>query len=155
MAGAAFIALQTAQTVGRLSADRVVTRFGDRAVARAGAATTGLAMTAAPLLPTPTTTVVAFGLVGLGIATLMPATARAAAALPGLPPGTGLMVIGSVDRVALIVGTAGWRDRGRRRFRVGLALIPVATAMVLLLSVALRNRHTETKRYVDREYEPS
>ena len=34
--GLGFIALQTMQTVGRLLGDRVVTRYGDRAVARAG-----------------------------------------------------------------------------------------------------------------------
>lgn len=67
MAGAAFIALQVMQTIGRLVADRVVARFGGRAVARTRAATAGLAMTAALLLPAPATTVIAFGVVGLGI----------------------------------------------------------------------------------------
>jgi hypothetical protein len=39
--GLGFIAVQTCQTVGRLLGDPAVTRFGDRAVARAGA---GLAL---------------------------------------------------------------------------------------------------------------
>jgi MFS family permease len=148
MAGTAFIALQATQTVGRLFADRLVTRFSDRAVARAGATMAALAMTAALLLPAPVTTVVAFGVVGLGIATLMPATARAADALPGLPPGTGLTVIGSVDRVALIaaaplVGAVA----DAHGLRVGLALIPVAAVTVLLLSTTLHNRDITTKRH--------
>ncbi|PWK80687.1 putative MFS family arabinose efflux permease [Lentzea atacamensis] len=148
MAGTAFIALQAAQTVGRLFADRVVTRFGDRAVARAGATTAGVAMTAALLLPNPVTTVVAFGLVGLGIATLMPATARAVDALPGLPPGTGLTVIGSVDRLALIAAAplvGALADA--YGLRVGLALIPMAALTVLLLSTTLHNRDIETERH--------
>lgn len=156
MAGAAFIALQAMQTVGRLFADRVVTRFGDRAVARAGAATAGLAMTAALLLPTPVTTVVAFGVAGLGIATLMPATARAADALPGLPSGTGLTVIGSVDRVALIVAAPlVGAIADAHGLRVGLALIPVAAVTVLLLSATLHNRDVETNRHVVQEHELS
>lgn len=148
MAGTAFIALQATQTVGRLFADRVVTRFGDRAVARGGAVMTGLAMSAALLLPAQVTTVVAFGVVGLGIATLMPATARAADAIPGLPSGTGLTVIGSVDRLALIaaaplVGAVA----DALGLRVGLALIPVAAVTVVLLSATLHNRDAETKRH--------
>ena len=44
VSGLGFIALQSTQTVGRLLGDRVVTRYGDRAVARAGAALAGVAM---------------------------------------------------------------------------------------------------------------
>jgi fucose permease len=148
VAGAAFIALQAMQTIGRLVADRVVTRFGDRAVARTGAATAGLAMTAALLLPAPVTTVIAFGMVGLGIATLMPASARAADAIPGLPPGTGLTLIGAVDRLALIaaaplIGVVA----DAYGLRVGLALIPVAAVTVVLLAATLHNRDMGPKRH--------
>jgi MFS family permease len=136
------------QTIGRLVADRVVTRFGDRAVARTGAATAGLAMTAALLLPAPVTTVIAFGMVGLGIATLMPASARAADAVPGLPPGTGLTLIGAVDRLALIaaaplIGVVA----DAYGLRVGLALIPVAAVTVVLLAATLHNRDMGPKRH--------
>jgi MFS family permease len=141
MAGTAFIALQALQTIGRLFADRVVTRFGDRLVARAGATTAGLAMTLALTFPAPVTTVIAFGVVGLGIATLMPASARAADAIPGLPPGMGLTLIGSVDRLALIasaplIGAVA----DAYGLRVGLALIPVAAAAVVVLAAILHNR---------------
>jgi MFS family permease len=152
VAGAAFIALQAMQTIGRLVADRVVVRFGDRAVARTGAATAGLAMTAALLLPTPATTVIAFGMVGLGIATLMPASARAADAIPGLPPGTGLALIGAVDRLALItaaplIGAVA----DAHGLRVGLALIPLAAVTVVLLAATLHNRDIGPKRHPAQE----
>ena len=51
VSGLGFIALQATQTVGRLLGDRVVTRHGDRAVARAGAGLAGCAMVAALAVP--------------------------------------------------------------------------------------------------------
>lgn len=141
VAGTAFVVLQAMQTFGRLFGDRVVTRFGDRAVARAGATMAGLAMTLALVFPAPVTTVVAFGVVGLGIATLMPASARASDAVPGLSPGMGLTLIGSVDRLALIVaapliGVVA----DAYGLRIGLALIPAAAAAVVVLAATLRSR---------------
>ncbi len=140
MAGTAFIALQATQTIGRLLGDRAVTRFGDRAVARTGATTAGLAMAVALIFPAPVTTVIAFGIVGLGIATLVPASARAADTAPGLPPGLGLTLIGTVDRLALIaaaplIGAVG----DAYGLRTGLALIPVGAAVVVILAVTLHD----------------
>ena len=51
VSGLGFIALQSTQTVGRLLGDRVVTRYGDRTVARAGAALAGVAMAVGARLP--------------------------------------------------------------------------------------------------------
>ena len=41
VAGLAFVSLQVAMTVGRLVGDRVIDRFGQRRVVRAGGAVTG------------------------------------------------------------------------------------------------------------------
>lgn len=138
LGGAAFIALQGAQTIGRLLGDRAVTRFGDRAVARAGALLGGSAMAAALAAPSPAGTIVAFGVVGLGIGTLIPASMRAADALPGLRPGVGLTVVGTVIRLSLllsppIVGVVA----DAASLRVGLLVVPLAAVVVLVLASAL------------------
>jgi MFS family permease len=134
--GLGFIALQSTQTVGRLLGDRVVTRYGDRAVARAGAALAGGAMAAALAAPQIATTVIAFGVVGLGIGTLIPAAMRAADAL--LPQGMGLMLVGSVLRLALLIAPPViGLVADAESLRVALAVIPLAAATVLLLSPAL------------------
>ncbi len=136
--GLGFIALQTCQTVGRLLGDPAVTRFGDRAVARAGATLGGCAMAAALATSSPLATVAGFGAIGLGIGTLIPASMRRADELPGLPPGAGLTVVGTIDRIAIFVAppvigavadVAG--------LRVGLLAMPLAMAVVVLLAGAL------------------
>jgi len=138
VAGLGFIALQMLQTVGRLVGDRAVTRFGDRAVARAGAAIAGGAMAAALAVPTIETTVLAFGAVGLGIGTLIPASLRTVDDIPELPPGVGLTLVGSVDRIMILaspplIGVIA----DAYGLRVGLIVIPVAALLVLLLARAL------------------
>ncbi len=136
--GLGFVALQGMQTLGRLLADRVVTRYGDRAVARVGAALAGCAMTAALVWPAAVTTVLAFGVVGLGIGTLIPAALRTADALPHLPSGAGVSLVGTLPRMALLgspllVGVTA----DAYGLRVALAVIPLAALLVLCLASAL------------------
>ena len=52
----AFVALQTAMTVGRLTGDRVVDRFGQRNVVRSGGVLIAVAMGCALAFPSPATT---------------------------------------------------------------------------------------------------
>ncbi len=136
--GLGFVALQGMQTLGRLLADRVVTRYGDRAVARVGAALAGCAMTAALVWPAAVTTVLAFGVVGLGIGTLIPAALRTADTLPRLPSGAGVSLVGTLPRMALLgspllVGVTA----DAYGLRVALAVIPLAALLVLCLASAL------------------
>jgi len=141
VAGLGFVALQSRQTLGRLFGDRVVARYGDRRVARAGAALAGLSMLAALTVPTPATTIVALGAVGLGIGTLIPASMRAVDQVPSLSPGTGLMAVGTVLRVAVLTSSAliGIIADGAG-LRVGLLVVPTATALLLLLSRSLPDK---------------
>ena len=102
-AGLGFVALAVAMTVGRLTGDRVVDRFGQRRVARAGGALTAAGMGLALALPSVPTTLVGFALAGLGVATLIPAVYQAADELPGLPHGLGLAVINWLLRIGFLV----------------------------------------------------
>jgi MFS family permease len=138
VSGLGFVALQTCQTLGRLLGDRVVTRYGDLAVARAGTALAGGAMAAALAVPATASTVLALGAVGLGIGTLIPASMRTADNLPGLPPGVGLTLAGSVNRIAMLaapplIGVVA----DTYSLRAGLLVIPLAAALTLLLAPAL------------------
>ncbi|MEU4561924.1 MFS transporter [Actinoplanes sp. NPDC023936] len=92
VAGLAFVALQVAMTVGRLTGDRVVDRFGQRAVVRAGGAVAALGMGLALAFPSVPATLIGFALAGLGTATLVPAAMHSADELPGLREGVGLTV---------------------------------------------------------------
>ncbi|WP_315094440.1 MFS transporter [uncultured Cellulomonas sp.] len=102
-AGLAFVALQVAMTVGRLTGDRVVDRFGQRRVARTGGFAIALGMGLALGVPSLATTLVGFALAGLGVATLIPAVMHTADELPGLPAGVGLTVVSWLLRVGFLV----------------------------------------------------
>jgi MFS family permease len=102
-AGLGFVALSVAMTVGRLTGDRVVDRFGRRRVARAGGALTAAGMDLALALPSVPATLAGFALAGLGVATLIPAVYQAADELPGLPHGVGLAVINWLLRIGFLV----------------------------------------------------
>jgi MFS family permease len=141
VSGMGFIALQGLQTIGRLLGDGLVTRFGDRAVAIAGSALAGSAMALALAVPTAPGTVLGFAAVGLGIGTLIPAAMRAADAVPGLPRGLGLALVGTLNRVSLLAGpplvglvadAAG--------LRVALLAIPAAALVLLGLAPVLAGR---------------
>lgn len=102
-AGLAFVALSAAMTVGRLTGDRAVDRFGQRRVVRAGGALTAGGMGLALALPSIPTTVLGFALAGLGVATLVPAVYHAADELPGLRRGLGLAVVNWLLRIGFLV----------------------------------------------------
>ena len=102
-AGLGFVALSVAMTVGRLTGDRVVDRFGRRRVARAGGVLTAAGMGLALALPSVPATLAGFALAGLGVATLIPAVYQAADELPGLPHGVGLAVINWLLRIGFLV----------------------------------------------------
>ena len=139
--GLAFVALQGAMTVGRLTGDRVVDRFGQRAVAVAGGALIAAGMGAALALPSVPATLVGFALAGLGVATLVPAAMHAADELPGVPHGVGLTVVSWLLRVGfllspplvgLVADAAG--------LRVGLLGVVAAGLGVVLLGRVLVGR---------------
>ncbi|MGP4018988.1 MFS transporter [Saccharopolyspora sp. 5N708] len=138
LAGMVFVALQAAQTVGRLSGDRIVNRFGYRAVARTGGVLVVVAVGAALLWPSIPTTVIGFAVAGWGIATIIPAGFHAADELPGLPSGAGLAVVGWVYRLGTlavppIVGLLA----DAVSLRLGLVVVPIAGVAIVLLAARL------------------
>ena len=138
VAGLGFVALQTMQTVGRLLGDRIVTRFGDRAVARGGAALAGTGVGIALLIGSPAAAIAGFGVAGLGIATLIPAAMRHADGLPGLRAGVGLTLVGTVSRVGSLgapplVGFLA----DTFSLRIGLLVVPAAAVVLIVLARVL------------------
>ncbi|MFB8382846.1 MFS transporter [Streptomyces rubiginosohelvolus] len=136
-----FIALVGAQFIGRIIGDRLVDRFGQRAVARAGGLITAVGMGLALAVPTLPGTVLGFALAGFGVATLVPAAMHEADALPGLKPGSGLTIVSWLMRLGFllsppIVGQVA----DAAGLRTGLLVIPAAGVLVVLLAGVLRAR---------------
>ncbi|WP_435859690.1 MFS transporter [Streptomyces rubiginosohelvolus] len=141
LAASGFIALVGAQFIGRIIGDRLVDRFGQRAVARSGGLITAVGMGLALAVPTLPGTVLGFALAGFGVATLVPAAMHEADALPGLKPGSGLTIVSWLMRLGFllsppIVGQVA----DAAGLRTGLLVIPAAGVLVVLLAGVLRAR---------------
>lgn len=136
-----YIALVGFMFIGRMTGDRLVDRFGERAVARSGGLITAAGMGAALAFPSVPGTIAGFAAAGLGVATVIPAAMRAADELPGLRAGTGLTVLTWLMRVGflgapLIVGVVA----DATSLRAGLLTVPVAGAVLVVLAGVLGSR---------------
>jgi MFS family permease len=136
-----YVALVGFMFVGRMVGDRLVDRFGERAVARAGGLITAVGMGTALAFPSVPATIAGFAAAGLGVATVVPAAMRAADELPGLRPGTGLTILTWLMRAGflgapLIVGVVA----DATSLRVGLLIVPVAGLALILLARVLSAR---------------
>jgi MFS family permease len=136
-----YVALVGFMFIGRLIGDRLVDRFGERAVARAGGFVAAAGMGCALAFPSVPGTIAGFAAAGLGVATLIPAAMHGADQLPGLRPGTGLTAVTWLMRVGffgapLLVGVVA----DATSLRVGLLSVPVAGVVVMALAGALSAR---------------
>lgn len=130
-----YVALMGCMFIGRLSGDRLVDRFGERAVTFTGGLVIATGMGAALAFPSVPGTIAGFAAVGLGVATLVPAAMHGADQLPGLRPGTGLTAVAWLMRVGfvasppvvgLLADAAG--------LRTGLLSVPAAGLLVAVLA---------------------
>lgn len=144
VAALGFVALQGAQFVGRILGDRLVDRFGQRAVARVGGALVFVGMGQALAFPSVGTTILGFALAGFGVATLIPAAMHAADMLPGFRAGTGLTLVSWLMRLGFLaapplIGAVA----DASSLRVGLLLVPAVGLVVLALSGVLAGRRQQ------------
>lgn len=137
----AYIAVVGFMFVGRLIGDRLVDRFGERTVVRAGGVLAAVGMGAALAFPSVPGTIAGFAAAGFGVATLIPAAMHRADQLPGLRPGSGLTVLTWLMRIGffgapLLVGVVA----DATSLRVGLLAVPIAGLVVVALAGALSAR---------------
>jgi MFS family permease len=146
LAAFGYVALVGFMFIGRLVGDRLVDRFGERAVARAGGFVAAAGMGAALALPSVPGTIAGFATAGLGVATLIPAAMHGADQLPAVRPGTGLTAVTWLMRVGffgapLFVGIVA----DATSLRVGLLSVPVAGVVVIALAGALSARRQPSR----------
>jgi MFS family permease len=134
-----YIALVGFMFLGRMIGDRMVDRFGQTTVVRAGGLITAVGMGTALAFPSMVGSIAGFAAAGLGVATLIPAAMHAADQLPGLRPGTGLTVVTWLMRVGffgapLLVGLVA----DAAGLRAGLLVVPAAGVLAMVLAGVLR-----------------
>ncbi|MDO5676091.1 MAG: MFS transporter [Propionibacteriaceae bacterium] len=136
-----FVSLVGAQFVGRILGDSFTNRWGERAVTRMGGLLIAGGMGLALAWPSLLGTVLGFAAAGFGCATLVPAAMHAADRVPGLRAGTGLTIVSWLLRVGFLVSppiVGAIADNVS--LRTGLLIVPVAGALVVLLSGVLPGR---------------
>ena len=136
-----YIAAVGFQFIGRIVADRLVDRYGQRVVARVGGAIAAVGMGLALAFPSVPSVIAGFAAAGLGVASLIPAAMQRADELPGLKHGTGLTAVTWLMRVGfvcapMIVGALA----DAFSLRVGLLTVPVAGIVVIALAGVLARR---------------
>ena len=141
-----YVALVGFMFVGRMAGDKLVDRFGERAVVRAGALFAAVGMGAALAFPSVPGTICGFAAAGLGVATLIPAAMHGADQLPGMRPGSGLTVVTWLMRLGffgapLLVGVVA----DATSLRVGLLSVPIAGITVMALAGALNARRLPSR----------
>ncbi len=141
-----FVAVVGFQFIGRALGDRMVDRWGQAAVARAGGVIIAVGMAAALAFPSIPGTIAGFAAAGFGSATLVPGAMHAADELPGLSPGTGLTVLTWLMRVGflgspIVVGAIA----DAVSLRVGLLSVVVAGLAAVALASALSPRNPSAR----------
>lgn len=141
LAAAGFIALVGAQFIGRLLSDRLVDRFGQRAVARVGGLIVVLGMGLALAFPSVPGTILGFAAAGFGVAPLVAGAMAEADRLPGLRHGTGLTLVSWLMRLGFllsppVVGVLA----DATSLRVGLLVIPIVGVVVIVVAGVFRGR---------------
>jgi len=135
-----FVALMGALTLGRFTSDALVDRIGSVGTLRVGSVAALVGLLTATFAPQTWVVAVGLGILGLGIAPMIPLAMDAAERAPGLDAGAGLAAAATVMRLGLLaspllVGAlAEWAG-----LRVAIAVCLLVPAVALVLAGLVRN----------------
>jgi MFS family permease len=99
-----FAAFSLSMAVGRFGGDTLVNRFGSTLVLRASSMVAACGLGVGVLSGEPILAIVGFGLVGLGIANIIPVLFSAAGQVHGVAPGTALAAVASTGYCGFLAG---------------------------------------------------
>src|SRR5262245_18635210 len=149
-AAVAFAVFSLAMALGRFTGDGLVERLGPRRVLRGSSAVAAVGLAGALLVRQPAIGVVGCGLVGLGIANIIPVLFSAASRVPGVAPGHALAAVATIGYLGFLAGPpligvvaelAG--------LSVGLGVVSGACAFVALKAGALPESPRQMLRVQD------
>lgn len=147
VAGLGFVAAQMMMVVGRVLGDRVVDRFGARAVARSGSLLAALGMTAVVTGATSPVVVAGFAVAGLGVSTLFPLGFAAAGEIPGVRSADGVAIVSWLARTGfLVLPPVIGLIADATSLRVGLSLVVGCALVAAVLSGLLPGRTGDAGR---------
>lgn len=104
--GLGYALFAVAMTIGRLTGDRVVRRFGGTRVLVAGSICTAAGFLVAVLAPVPPVALLGFVLVGIGASNIVPVLFRAAGKQEDMPPGLAISAVTTAGYAGILAGPA-------------------------------------------------
>jgi MFS family permease len=103
-AAAGFAACSLMMAAGRFGGDRLANRFGPRRVLCLSGTLAAVGLGGSLLIGKPLTAILGFGLVGLGIANIIPVLFSAAGKIPGVQAGTALAAVATTGYCGFLAG---------------------------------------------------
>lgn len=104
LAAAGFAAFSLMMALGRLTGDRLKSRFGPVNLVRYSTALAAAGLGLALLLGHPAAAIIGFGCVGLGLANVVPILFSAAGRTPGVGVGTAIAAVATVGYLGFLAG---------------------------------------------------
>ena len=99
-----FTVFSITMTVGRLSGDWIAERFSPALLVRSGGFMATVGLLIAILRPTTAITLLGFGVVGLGLSTVVPLAFSAAGCFPGIPSSVGIAGVATIGYAGFLAG---------------------------------------------------
>ena len=99
-----FATFSLAMALGRFTGDGLARRLGSSRLLQLSGALAAVGLAAALLRGTAVVSLIGFGLVGLGVANLIPILFSAAGRAPGIAPGTGIAAVATTGYVGYLAG---------------------------------------------------
>jgi predicted MFS family arabinose efflux permease len=136
-AGLGYAVFAVAMTVGRLTGDRVVRRWGGKRVLVAGSLCTTVGFLVAVMAPSPLIALAGFVLVGIGASNIVPVLFRAAGKQEDMPPGLAISAVTTAGYAGILAGPAliGFVAEA---ISLNLAFAGLGLAMLLIAASAPR-----------------
>ena len=123
-AAAGFAACSLMMAAGRFGGDRLTNRFGPQHLLRASGMLAAVGLGSGLLIGEPMTAILGFGLVGLGIANIIPVLFRTASRIPGVQAGTALAAVATTGYCGFLAGPP------LIGFAAALTSLPIALGIV-------------------------
>ena len=104
MAGLAVTVFTGSMAVARFAGDRLSLRLGSARLVSGGAALAALGLALALAVQVPAVAIVGFGMMGLGLAAVVPTLFRAAGSQPGIPAAVGIAAVSTMGYAGGLIG---------------------------------------------------
>lgn len=134
LAGLAVTTFTGSMAIARLAGDRLAVMLGSARLVSGGAALAALGLALALAVQIPAVAIVGFGMMGLGLAAVVPTLFRAAGSQPGIPASVGIAAVSTMGYAGGLIGPPVIGTVARAATLRGSLLIILVMLIVLMVA---------------------